>query len=265
MDERTGAVSHEESTDGIRRDIARTQREMSHTIDEIQYRLSPDHIKEQIKERARQKVRNAAVRSRGTIDRVKSNPLGAALVGAGLWLMFRNHDDDQERYTVQFDEDYTYGADYAAGRGRMSHMAEAARERIHDAVDSAGERVHSLQDEATERLHNTADRARSLQDRAMYGARRASMRGQDFLTESPLIAGVAAIAFGAIIGAMIPESDRENELFGESRDRLKDQAADLARQGVDQAKSIAKTAANAATDAARREVKTAKDELRPEQ
>src|SRR5687767_2591452 len=91
MDERTGAVSGNEYTRAIRRDIERTQREMSRTIEEIQQRLSPQYIMQRTKD----SVREAGVRtSRSVIDKIKANPIPAAMVGIGLFLLARDNDDD---------------------------------------------------------------------------------------------------------------------------------------------------------------------------
>ena len=270
MDERADPVSAGPSTSDIRHDIERTQREMSHTIDEIQYRLSPAHLREQAKER----VRRAGVRtSRNTIDRVKSNPIGAAMVGIGLWMLLRNNDSDDDLYFIDRDFDrhhdhdhhmHTYSAhaehrDFAYGddRGRMADVKDRVsdvKDRVGDMAERAGERVSELRDE-------TFDRAQALRERAMYGARSVSMRGRDMLTDTPLVAGIAAVALGALVGAMIPETERENELFGQTRDRLKDRAADVAREGVSQAKNIATAAAGAAKDAAKDAAAQAKDEM----
>lgn len=264
MDERTGPVSGHESTSEIRRDIARTQREMSHTIDEIQYRLSPAHLKEE----AKQRVRRAGVRTtRNTIDRVKSNPIGAALVGVGLWMLLRDNDShDDEVYYIDrghdFDRshdhdhqmhayspqseyrDFSYGED-RGGSGRVAEM----KDRVGEAVDSARERVG-------ETLGNVRGSASDMASRTMYGARSMTSRGRDVMTDSPLVAGVVGLALGALVGALIPETERENQLFGQHRDQLKERATEAVRDGVSQAKDIASTATNAAKEAVKNEVRS---------
>lgn len=286
MGEKPGAMSGaHESTDEIRRDIARTQREMSSTIDEIQYRLSPEHIKQQTKE----SIRRASVNtSRGIVDKLKSSPVGAAMIGMGLWLMLRDDGDHHDDYDfaarsrrqyagdLEFEasrlyspqseyRDFEYGSD--AGRGssvretmssaqeRVSGAAGAARERVSGAMSSASESAHDLAGRASER-------ARMMRERAMYGARRARGNGRDLLMESPLVAGIAAAAVGAILGAMIPETERENEMFGETRDRVAERAKDLARSGAAHAKDVATAAASAATGAAKEEARNAQQEMK---
>lgn len=68
-------------------------------------------------------------------------------------------------------------------------------------------------------------------------------RGEGIM-DRPLIAGVAALAVGAIVGTIIRETDREHELFGEHRDRLTTRAMEAARQTV--ARGVAEAASNIA-------------------
>jgi hypothetical protein len=259
MDERADAVSGHESTTDIRRDIDRTQREMSHTIDEIQYRLSPDHLKEQAKQSMKQSFRRARVNtSRNTIDRVKANPIGAALVGVGLWMLLRNNDADHSDPIYYLNEDYDHGRGYELGhdyeREHSSHRMAEMKDRVSGVADN-------VRDTASDMASRAAERAHMLRERTMYGARGMSSRGRDLMTDTPLVAGIAAMAVGAIIGAMIPETDRENALFGDKRDELASKAADVARQGMDHARDIAASAVGAAKDAATREAKAAKDDM----
>lgn len=90
----------------------------------------------------------------------------------------------------------------------------------------------------------------------------------DKLTENPLVGGLVALTVGAVIGAMIPATNRENELLGETRDRMFDGVKRAARTGVDQAKHVAVSAVSAAKDAAtetaKREAPNVTSEMRNE-
>lgn len=68
-------------------------------------------------------------------------------------------------------------------------------------------------------------------------------RGEGIM-DRPLIAGVAALAVGAIVGTIIRETDREHELFGQHRDRLTTRAMEAARQTV--ARGVAEAASSIA-------------------
>jgi ElaB/YqjD/DUF883 family membrane-anchored ribosome-binding protein len=277
MGERTDAVSGD--TREIRRDIDRTQREMSHTIDEIQYRLSPHYMMERTKD----SVREAGLRTSHTImDRIRENPLGAAMVGVGVFLLMRGHDHDTDAYgyggygyATDFDTPYG-GREFSSvgeyrdlsyeGGGRIDHakqrlsnVADEAKDRVSGAVDSAKDRVSgavgSAKDATSDAVRSAAEQAQHLRDIARYRARNARYQARDVMRESPIVAGVAALALGAIVGALIPETDRENELMGSTRDQLLDRGKELAREGVNRATDIATAATTAATEAAKNEAK----------
>jgi hypothetical protein len=206
------------------------------------------------------------------MDRIRENPVGAAMVGVGLFLLMRHHDHDNDVYATG---EYAYGSDfdtpYYGGRGfssvaeyrdlpqygtgrldmardRVSNVAEEARDRVSDTVGSAREATSNA-------VHSAAEQAEHLRDIARYRARSARYQARDVMRDSPIVAGVAALALGAIVGAMIPETDKENELMGSTRDQLLDRGKELARQGVNRASDIATAATNAATEAAKNEAK----------
>lgn len=246
MDPRATDMSHDhDDTRRIRDDIQRTQREMSRTIDEIEDRLSPRNVMQRTKE----SVRRAGVnKTRSLVDKVKANPIPAAMAGIGLYLLMRDNERADDIYEI---DDVAYDASYGHSRTRMDAMqdrmherVDSARERVSGAVDSAKERIHDAMSSARESVSHAGDRASSR----MYLARSS---GRDLLSSNPLIMGIAAIALGAIAGSLIPETEREDRLFGEQRDRLMDRGRDLAREGVDRAKNVASAVTEKAKDAAK--------------
>ncbi len=262
MGERTDAVSGNDRTDEIRREIERTQREMSRTIDEIQHRLSPHYMMPRTKDSMREAGVNA---SRSFIDKVRDNPIPAAMVGVGMWLLMRDSGSDRGGYEVEFipansgwdaaGNQYSSVAEYRdfeyEGAGRMAD----ARDRAVHVAEAARERAAQLADTTRERASHLADRARTLGSNARSRMSSAGRQSRDVLTDNPLMTGLAALAMGALIGAMIPETEKEHELMGATRDRLAHQAKDIAREGVDRARGLATTATHAATDALKSEVR----------
>ena len=230
MGQRTDAVNGRDRTDEIRREIARTQQEMSRTIDAIQHRLSPHSMME----RTKHSMKEAGVNvSRSFMDKVRDNPIPAAMVGVGLFLLIRDsgHGDG---YDVEFIPDRA-GWDADFDHGHEGTIAET-RDKVQGAVST--------------------DRARRLRLQARSRMSRARTKSRDVFQDNPLIAGLAALAAGAVLGALIPESDREHELMGDTRDRLVERATEKAREGVSRAKDVAGAAASAATEAARDEMKS---------
>ena len=236
MGQGTDAMKGGDRTDEIRRDIDRTQREMSRTIDEIQQRLSPHHMMQRTKNSMREAGVNA---SRSFMDKVRDNPIPAAMVGVGMFLLMRDRDswdasDRQYSSVAEYrDLEYEAGGRLAEARERASHLA----------------------DETRERASHLADRARSLGSTARDRMESAGRHSRDVFTDNPMVAGLTALAVGALLGALIPETEKEHELMGASRDRVAERARDLAREGASRARDLATTATHAATEAVKSEVK----------
>jgi ElaB/YqjD/DUF883 family membrane-anchored ribosome-binding protein len=240
-----------EATDVIRRDIDNTQRELAATAGEIQRRLTPRYIANQ----ARESVRRTSVNTTNSIiDRIKENPIPAALVGVGLFMLFRNggsrHHDYQVEFTpaVEFEDDSSLRARVDDVKEKASHLADRAQNKASEIADRA-------QNKASEIADRAQNKASELADRAQARTRMATRQTEDFFRDNPLIAGLAVAALGAIIGGVVPETHFENQLMGEKRDELLDRGKDIAQEGIERAKHVAQATAETAKN-------TAKDEAR---
>jgi ElaB/YqjD/DUF883 family membrane-anchored ribosome-binding protein len=70
--------------------------------------------------------------------------------------------------------------------------------------------------------------ARSVQDKVWR-----------FVRQNPLLAGATAAGLGVAFSMTLPETERENELLGDTRDAVVDRARNLARGTVEAAQSVA--------------------------
>jgi hypothetical protein len=77
------------------------------------------------------------------------------------------------------------------------------------------------------------ERARGATDSARRGATRAGEGFQHLLHENPMAAGAICIAVGALLGAMVPTTRKEDEWMGEVSDRMTGKAREMARAGKD--------------------------------
>jgi hypothetical protein len=84
---------------------------------------------------------------------------------------------------------------------------------------------------------------------------------QRLLDQNPLALGLVALALGALIGALIPETRRENELLGPQRDQLAHKAQDTVSDLAQRAGTIAATAQTAAQDALNKTQEAGKEAL----
>ena len=277
MDTRSNQMNQGENVDDpevIRARIEETRANMSETVDHIQERLSPDHLKQQVQEtvrdatigRVEQMADTATRKARNwrsnMVETIKHNPVPAALAGFGLaWLFMAGTGDDEDvnRY-------YTTPG-YARSPGTYRYGGqEQYREsdRLHEAQRKAGDTVRHLQDEASQVTQQARDQAEQVahqaqqhveewRDEAEYQIQRAKSGFEQMLVENPLAVGAAAIAIGAAVGLAIPNTAQENELMGETRDRLVDQAQSTAQETMDKVRTVAEKATTAAEEEALRE------------
>lgn len=152
-------------------DIARTRREMSGTIDEIQRRLDPERVKAQVTEiadSAKSAVREATIGRveekieemkenvrefrGGLMDTIRENPLPAALAAVGIGWLFMNGSGRSSSYGYgQARGAYPYGG-YQAGRYRPEESRRGWVGTVGNAAgrfgDRAGDTVGDVQDQA---------------------------------------------------------------------------------------------------------------------
>ena len=269
----------EANTAFLRAEIRETRDRMSDTLDELGNRLNPNRLKAQVKENIREATvgrvetmaRNAADRvnetGHGLVDRIRENPIPAAMIGIGLgWLMFGGRRQDrtvwERSYVTGEHWDGTayvgdisattprLAQDDAAGgigdsisrepgvvdrvKDRVTGIGETVRDTTTDVANSARERVSGVAERVGERASEVADRARDIRhnvrDSARYRMHNATERFDQTLNDNPVAIGMVAMAVGMAAGLAIPESRQEKQLMGQYRDQL----ADRVRETVDE-------------------------------
>jgi hypothetical protein len=100
---------------------------------------------------------------------------------------------------------------------------------------AVGERMRQTRDS----LSSAGRTARQQMDRARDG--------MDYMMrEQPLALGAIGLAIGAVLAAIAPRTRKEDELMGETRDRMLDQAKEVGKEKLEQAKEVANAAMAAA-------------------
>jgi cell division septum initiation protein DivIVA len=213
----------DQDTAEIRAGIDQTRVEMSETIDAIQDRLNPQHIKEQVKEQVREQfhevkatVRDATIgkaenmvrhagetvnEARYTIgETIRQNPIPAAMVGIGLGWLFMNRRSAapyrSARYGYTGDRMYSsgqanYGDTYYSNRydfGRGDLRSQGYRSEsgaLHRVQETAG----NVANRAQETAENVASRA---QETVANVANKAQETVGDFTERAQETAGAFA-------------------------------------------------------------------------
>lgn len=265
------------SSDEIKRDLDETRSEMDETIDALVRRLDPGawvsrawhgltHGNAQTRERARETGASAAEIGNNVMTKIRNNPVPTALIGAGAaWLLMSGDDDQRHRW----DTDRDSGSDWDPEQGQadIGEYAGGATESAKSRARHAGSRVAqaarsgmaSAKSGASGAAASATHAGRSLMSGTQSGARGASWQArrtaaatqanlEAAIDDYPLAVGAAVMGLGMAVGMLIPESRREHEMLGPSRDRLKEQSKDAMNDVVERGKDIAQTTAAAAQD-----------------
>jgi ElaB/YqjD/DUF883 family membrane-anchored ribosome-binding protein len=150
--------------------------------------------------------------------------------------------DAGERFRESMDATRRSGAQ---STGEAMATAGEATSFIGDRVSSAYQSAASSASKAHGRVTDQARDASSTMANTVSGlGQRTAVASRDFLQfcrTQPLVLAGLGMALGAVIGALIPPTETEDQLMGQTSDRLKDQAADVAEEQYERAKDIAQT------------------------
>jgi len=241
----------------IRAEIAQTREELSETVNAIQDRLSPRNIASNAAESVKQAATDTArdIADSDSVQYVRSNPVPTAMVGIGLaglaWLYFGGRESDYSYSTRRMYERGgrrrsaydTYNMDEhapVAGSGRMNRSSGYSGGSTYGSRTAAGERDYGT--------GGAAGAASDLARQARQRTRRAQSRLQQTWNESPLLVGAAAAVVGALVGMAVPETDRENEWLGETRDNMVEDVQQTVRETVGKVQDAATSAVGLVTD-----------------
>jgi len=179
------------------------------------------------------------------------------------------------RHPDEAEHDYAYRLDEARGHAvglsrNTDETTESFGQRIRDALANTQrtvtESAHDLRDKVSGSVSAAGDAigslgataqgtAQSLGSAAQDAARQAgdvlSQRGQAAgkaggnlvaaLTESPVLLGVLGLAAGALLGALLPQSDQEEAALGGIAGQARDTVSGLAKEAMERGSNVAQT------------------------
>lgn len=228
----TGEREQEQSPREIEHEIERTRERMSSNIDALGERLRPDALKQQardaISEKAHDVVANVGDQARQTgsrlVDFITENPLPVAAVGLGAIWLFTLRKGGREVSGDRMARFAYTGPERRGGRlGRLADRAESMGHSMSEAASRAGERVADLKDRAEERA---SEIGRSAKGRA----RDARGGFNHLLDENPLLIAAGAALVGIALGMLLPETDPERRMMGDTRDQMADKVSGVANR-----------------------------------
>ena len=218
----------------IERELDATRADMRATLEALERRFSFDRLVDMTIGRVRERGGEFA----GNLTNAATqNPMPLLLTAIGLsWMMLTSR-----RGTRSYAD---YESDDSTGiRDRMGNLrdrAAHASDKMHGAVDStrdtlrqAAESSRGAFEHAAASVQNTAASLRSGATRAAEVTREQAEHARErvdrLLHEQPLMLGALGLAAGAIIGALLPTTEREDRLLGEMRNKAVKNVAEKSR------------------------------------
>ena len=288
----------------IERDLDATRSRLGTHLNELQDRLSPGQVLDDLMGYFRGS--EGAAFGQNLVANVRANPMPAAITGIGLaWLMASNprtgsvaplssstglhhygrddhaatitrvRDAEQRLMRQTGEADHAYTARLDAARGEAIGLARHTQEttesfgaRVRDALASVeravSEVAHDARDQAAGAMGAASNALSSLgssvqgaaQGAAGYAGSAISSSGQAgsnmiaALAESPVLLGALGLAAGALLGALVPQSDQEEAALGGIAKQARDTATNLANQGLEGGKHVAQAVADKARESA---------------
>jgi ElaB/YqjD/DUF883 family membrane-anchored ribosome-binding protein len=219
-------------------EIDRTRDEMDRTLSAIEHRLTPGQLVDQGLDYLRHSGAAEFVQNLG--GTAKQNPLPIALTAIGIgWLMALGREPAQPNY----------GSTSTSG---LRDGVSAMRDKASGAMHSASDTLASAKDRVSGSMYSMRDRAGQVTESAKLRWDRAR-GGVDYLVrEQPLALGAIGLAVGAILAAMAPRTQKEEELMGEASRNLMEKAKETGSQQLEKAQETVKQVAERASSEGKR-------------
>ena len=274
--------------DLIERDLAQTRARMDARLDDLQERLSPGRVLDELVTYFRGS--EGADFGRNLMASVQQHPLPAALTGIGLtWLMASSTtvrtaptptaqspghsagtNEDLElrvltaggevyRLSDESEDDHRARVDDARGKvlglkRQAEDTAESFGKKITDALDSAKqaatEKLHDLRDSAAETVDRVKESATQATGQRLDGMQQATAGLVSALTGNPVALGALGLMMGAVLGALVPQSEAEEAALGGLASQARKAATDAAQQVADKSGEIAQKVVDAGLESA---------------
>lgn len=280
----------DEDPDAIARDIEQTREEMTGTIGAIQERLEPERLSAEAKEVAHYVIEEAkgAVRELagqastavhdatiGRVERmsattregaqtmgsdmfstIKANPIPAALAAVGIgWMLMHRGESGQRSGSgsgAWASQATGYGSHYYDAYGASgAHQGQSTGQQAQQMTGQVASQVQERAGQVQQQLGNTAGQ---MQHMVGDTAGQVQQQAQGFwqsLQSNPVAAAALGLGLGAVAGMAIPETEKEHQLLGETRDSVIGSVKEMAGEKINQAQQIAQDVGSIAMEEAK--------------
>jgi ElaB/YqjD/DUF883 family membrane-anchored ribosome-binding protein len=196
----------------------------------------------------------------------KENPISISLAGLGLGILavmgMRRSDGVQKEVSpgegeypgavgYETGNQWGYFSQEGVGMDQFSEKIKSGKEAATSVVGRAEEGMGQAREkarQAREKARQARERAREAGERVSRQAHRARSGFRQWVQDYPLLAGLGVAALGAVVGLLIPETRREEEIMGETRDEFMERTKEMGRSAAEQVKTTLKQAGEAAKE-----------------
>lgn len=222
--------------DELEREVDEQRAHIAETLRALERKFSPGQIFDQVLGYTRT---NGGDFSRNLMDTVKNNPVPMLLTATGLaWMMV-----GQNRPRSRLDGTYipanaSYGVETSQSGASYRSDAKGKATALKDKAGHLRQDASETMSRAKQRMHQFGSSAQNAKNNVRHQAERANQEFEHMLKEQPLALGAIGIVFGALIGASLPHTRKEDEILGSARDKLTGKAAKAAGEAYEKAQDV---------------------------
>ncbi|MDB6048748.1 MAG: Protein of uncharacterized function [Pseudomonas sp.] len=251
-------VESEKSPEALEREIDAQRSSIGSIVDALESKLSPGQLIDEVMSYTRT---NGGEFFNNLGTSIKANPVPTVLTSVGLlWLMLGSN----KRPTYSTSSAPSGPSMFDTLGNRISDMADSVTDTLGNVKARVQEKAHGLQDGASQLKDKASQMTGSVTDKFSSAGQQVNMTSHDtthamrqqsqkvksgfsyMLKEQPLALAAIGIALGAMVGAALPMTNKENQMLGQTSDSLTDKAKQMASDGYDKATEIGKDMANEA-------------------
>jgi hypothetical protein len=183
-------------------------------------------------------TRNTAMEVQGDMFTIiRQNPIPAALAAIGIgWLWMSRSGSAQDSTRGYGYTPYGYESGWQSGSsGRFGGQGHDMTGQAQHMASQVVGQAQGMAGQAQQLAEQTFGQAQDTAGRMQYQAKSVV---QDMAAD-PVALGALGLAFGAVAGLLLPETEPEAKIFGEARAQVSDRVQEVAGQAVETVQRVA--------------------------
>ena len=175
------------------------------------------------------------------LDAAMHNPIPAALVIGTALHLYHHHNQPGESLDNKASEVVDKASEVVKGaKGTLTNAVATVK----DTLDTAASSVKEVAGKASDVAGSVGERVKQAETSLM-----------STMNTNPLMIGICALGIGATIALLLPDTEPENKLMGQTRDTLMDTAHESAGQLIDKIHLVSSKVIDSASETVNAETK----------